>query len=59
VTAPTSQTCPECDRLHRQAGVALLTGDTSRLKDVRRFQQQHLAESHDAPLLHITRQKET
>ena len=50
--------CRECDRLHEQAGVALLTGDTSRLRDVRRYHQQHLSDAHGMALP-INRQKET
>jgi hypothetical protein len=46
MSAPASPECPECVRLQEQAGAALLTGDRSRLEEVRRYQRQHLADAH-------------
>ena len=38
--------CKECGRLREQARAALLSGDRSRLSDVRVFQGRHRALSH-------------
>ncbi len=38
--------CPECARLFHQARAALLSGDRSRLSDVRIFQSQHQDADH-------------
>ncbi len=38
--------CGECARLFHQARAALLTGDRSRLSDVRVYQYRHMAAEH-------------
>ncbi len=38
--------CAECARLFHQARAAVLTGDRSRLSDVRVYQRRHLAAEH-------------
>ena len=38
--------CAECARLFHQARAAVLTGDQSRLSDVRVYQHRHLAAEH-------------
>jgi hypothetical protein len=38
--------CAECVRLSHQARAAMLTGDRSRLCDVRVYQHRHLAAEH-------------
>ena len=40
--------CAECARLFHQARAAVLTGDQSRLSDVRVYQHRHLAAEHTA-----------
>jgi len=42
--------CGECARLFRQAQAALLTGDRSRLSDVRVYQYRHTAAEHASAL---------
>ena len=40
--------CPECARLFHQARAAVLTGDRSRLSDVRVLQERHHTAAHSA-----------
>jgi len=40
--------CAECVRLREQAAAALLTGDRSRLSDVRVLQHRHATADHSA-----------
>jgi hypothetical protein len=41
--------CPECNRLREQARAAMLTGDGSRLADVRVLQRRHRTDAHPKP----------